>query len=53
MRKSLKKVGNSWVLVLGKEILGLLDVNPVKDELNLEIERKTLIINKFKEEDKN
>lgn len=52
MRKKLKKVGNSWVLVLGKEIMGFLKVNPVLDELELEIEKDILHIKKFKEENK-
>ncbi|MDQ3646425.1 MAG: hypothetical protein M3345_05750 [Actinomycetota bacterium] len=41
MRKRLTKIGNSWGLIIPKEVLDLLDVD---DEVNVEIAGNTLMI---------
>ena len=46
MRKKLIKSGNAWVLLIQKAILELLDINPEDDEVELEIENKTLKVKK-------
>lgn len=46
MKKKLIKSGNAWVLLLQKPILELLDINPEKDEVDLEIENKLLKVKK-------
>ncbi len=46
MKKKLIKSGNAWVLLLQKAILELLDINPEDDEVELEIENKTLKVKK-------
>jgi len=46
MKKKLIKSGNAWVLLMQKAILELLDINPELDEVELEIENKTLKVRK-------
>ena len=46
MKKKLIKSGNAWVLLLQKPILELLDINPEKDEVDLEIENRLLKVKK-------
>ena len=46
MKKKLMKSGNAWVLLLQKAILELLDIDPESDEVELEIENKTLKVKK-------
>jgi len=46
MKKKLIKSGNAWVLLLQKAILEILDINPEDDEVELEIENKTLKVKK-------
>ena len=48
IKKKLIKSGNAWVLLLQKAILELLDINPEVDEVELEIESKTLKVKKVK-----
>ena len=48
MKKKLYKSGNAWALLIQKAILELLDINPETDELELEIENKTLKVKKAK-----
>ena len=47
MKKKLFQSGNAWVLLIQKPILELLDINPEKDEVELEIENKVLKVKKF------
>jgi len=48
IKKKLIKSGNALVLLLQKAILELLDINPEVDEVELEIENKTLKVKKVK-----
>ena len=48
MKKKLMRSGNAWTLLLQKAILELLDINPEEDEVELEIENKTLKVKKAK-----
>ncbi len=47
MKKKLIKSGNAWVLLLQKAIIELLDIDPENDEVELEIENKTLKVKKY------
>ena len=47
MKKKLYKSGNAWALLIQKAILELLDINPEIDEVELEIENKTLKVKKY------
>ena len=46
MKKKLIQSGNAWVLLIQKPILGLLDINPETDEVELEVEGKVLKVKK-------
>jgi len=46
MRKKLYQSGNTWVLLIQKAILQLLDINPEVDEVELEVENKVLKVKK-------
>jgi len=46
MKKKLYKSGNAWALLIQKAILQLLDINPEIDEVELEVENKTLKVKK-------
>ncbi len=46
MKKKLIKSGNAWVLLIQKAILELIDINPEIDEVELEVENKTLKVKK-------
>ena len=50
MKKKLYKSGNAWALLIQKVILQLLDINPETDELEIEVENKTLKVTKAKKE---
>ena len=50
MKKKLYKSGNAWALLIQKAILQLLDINPETDELEIEVENKTLKVTKAKKE---
>ena len=46
MRKKLYQSGNACVLLIQKDILQLLDINPEVDEVELEVENKVLKVKK-------
>lgn len=46
MKKKLYKSGNAWALIIPKTILQLLDITPENDEIELEVENKTIKIKK-------
>ena len=50
MKKKLFKSGNAWVLLLQKAIIELLDIDPENDEVELEVENKTLKVRKYTKE---
>lgn len=46
MKKKLYKSGNAWALLIQKPLLQLLEISPEVDEVEIEIENKTLKIKK-------
>lgn len=46
MRRKLNRIGNSYGLIIPRTILGLIGVDPVKDELEFTIMGDTLTIKK-------
>jgi hypothetical protein len=46
MKKKLYRSGNAWALLIQKPILGLLDIDPEIDEVELEVEGKVLKVKK-------
>ena len=46
MKMKLFKSGNAWVLLLQKPVLELLNIDPEKDEVELEVENKILKVKK-------
>ena len=46
MKKKLIKNGSGWAVFMPKTILELLDLNPEIDQIELEVENKTLKISK-------
>lgn len=53
MKKYLTKSGNSWVLTFTKTLLELLELDPKDDQVELEVEGKTLKIYKAKKDQEN
>lgn len=49
MKKKLTAVGNSWALLFTKTIIELLNIDPTKDELELEFEGNILKLKKYNE----
>ncbi len=46
--KKLRNIGNSWGVILPKAILEGLNINPVKDEVELYLENNEIRIRKIK-----
>lgn len=46
MKKYLTKSGNSWVMTFTKTLLELLELNPENEQVEIEVEGKTLKITK-------
>ena len=46
MKKKLYRSGNAWALLIQKAILGLLDIDPETDKVELEIDGKVLKVKK-------
>lgn len=53
MKKYLSKSGNSWVLTFTKTLLELLELNPETDQVEIEVEGKTLKIYKAPKDEEN
>lgn len=51
IHKKLRKIGNSWGVVIPKAILEGLRINPVLDEVSLHIENDSIVIKKYKKEE--
>ena len=49
MKKKLMRSGNGWGVFLSKTILELLDINPEKDFVELQVENDVLKIKKYNE----
>lgn len=50
MKRNLSKSGNGWSLFMPKTIIELLDINPEEDQVEMDIENKTLKIKKAEKE---
>ena len=50
--KKLSNIGNSWGLIIPKVLLEALNINPVRDEVSIEIESDGIKIKKVKKSDK-
>lgn len=48
MHKKLRQTGNSWSLLIPKDILEVTKINPVLDEIEIIVEREQIIIKKYK-----
>ena len=49
MKRKLSRSGNGWSVFLPKVIIELLELEPEKDEIDLSVVNKILIIKKFQD----
>lgn len=47
MKRKFIPVGNSWGMIFTKTMLEMLDINPEKDKVEIEYDKKTLTIKKL------
>ena len=53
MAKKLTQIGTSWGVIIPKPILEMMEINPVLDEIDFDLDNKVLKIKKTKnKEDK-
>ena len=50
MHKRLRQTGNSWSLLIPKNILELVNINPVLDEIEIIVEKDEIRLKKYKQE---
>lgn len=50
MHKKLRQTGNSWSLLIPKNLLELTKINPVLDEVEIIVEKDEIRIRKYKPE---
>ena len=48
MAKKLTQIGTSWGVIIPKAILEMMDINPVLDTIDFDLENKVLKIRKVK-----
>lgn len=48
--KKLTNIGNSWGVIIPKALLDVLNINPVKDEISIEIEPDGIKLKKHKKD---
>ena len=48
MAKKLTQIGTSWGVIIPKAILEMMDINPVLDTIDFDLENKVLKISKVK-----
>lgn len=51
MKRKFTKIGNSWAMLFTKTMLEMLDVNPENEQVEIEFNKKTLIMEKEKNKD--
>lgn len=51
MKKKFTKIGNSWAILFTKTMLEMLDINPEKEQAEIEFDRKIMIIKKSQQND--
>lgn len=52
MKKSLRTMGNSWGIVITKTMLEHMEINPVKDEVEIIFQDKAILLKKASENEK-
>ena len=50
LHKKLRQTGNSWGVVIPKAFLESVNINPVLDEVSIEIEGDTIKLKKYKKD---
>ena len=50
LHKKLRQTGNSWGVVIPKAFLESVNINPILDEISLEIEGDAIKLRKYREE---
>lgn len=50
MKKKFTKIGNSWAILFTKTMIEMLDVNPEKEQVEIEFDKKVLKMEKAKNE---
>ena len=48
MKRKFTKIGNSWAMLFTKTMLQMLDVNPENEQVEIEFDKKKLIMEKEK-----
>ncbi len=51
MKRKFIPVGNSWAMLFTKTMLEMLDVNPEKDQVEIEFDKKVLKMEKLSNKD--
>lgn len=46
MKKKFTKIGNSWAMLFTKTMLEILEIHPETDEVEIEFDKKKLIMTK-------
>ena len=52
MTKKLTQIGTSWGVIIPKNILEMMKINPVLDEIEVELDNKVFKIKKAEKQDK-
>ena len=50
--KKLRAIGNSWGIIIPKNILEMMKINPVLDEIEVELDNKVFKIKKAEKQEK-
>lgn len=50
--KKLRQIGNSWGIIIPKNILEIMRINPVLDEIDFDLDNRVLKIKKTEKKDK-
>ena len=50
MKRNFTKVGNSWAMLFTKTMIEMLDINPETEPVEIEFDKKILIMQKAKTE---
>ena len=46
MKRKFTKIGNSWAMLFTKTMLQMLDINPKTEQVEIEFDRKKMIMEK-------
>ncbi len=50
LKKNISKIGNSWGVIIPRAIFELVNINPIRDEVSIEVEADTIKIKKVKKD---